>query len=159
VRSRGRATAVALAAAAVAAAGCGSGGGSTDSAQRATLQRYFAALAAKHPDAACAELTERSRERLAEFAKPLKAGGNGCPATMNAVLASRYGQQLARLGHPVIDQVKTSGDHATADVDGVDKPLALSREGGTWRIEFTPSVEADKLPGGPKESGDQKDAG
>lgn len=133
-------------------AGCGSSA-ANDAGPRATIARYFAAVAAQKPDAACAELNERSRERLAEFAKPLGAQVADCPATMHVVLASRYGQQLAKLGHPVIDQIRTSGDRATATVDGVDQPLALTREAGTWRIEFTPSVEADKLPGGPKDQG------
>ena len=135
--------------AAGAIAGCGGGSGGGDAAgPRATIERYFAAVGAGKPDAACAELNERSRERLAEFAKPLGAQAEGCSATMRVVLSSRYGQRLAKLGRPVIDDIKTTGDRATATVDGVDQPLVLTRDAGTWRIEFTPDVEADKLPGG-----------
>lgn len=148
----------ALAIGTAALTGCGSGGGGQDdAAPRATLQRYFGAVAAQKPQAACAELTEASRERLAEFAKPLRAGGEGCEATMRVVLASRYGQRLARLAHPVIKTLAVQGGHATARVDGVDTPVALTREHADWRIEFTPSVEADKLPGGPKDDGGKDD--
>lgn len=150
-------TAAVLGAAAL--AGCGSSGnGGDDAAPRATLQRYFGAVAAQKPKDACAELTEASRERLAEFAKPLHAGGEGCEATMRVVLASRYGQRLTRLAHPVISKLAVDGQHATASVDGVDTPVKLTREEADWRIEFTPSVEADKLPGGPKEDGKDADA-
>jgi len=145
-------------AAAAALTGCGSGGGRDDAAPRATLQRYFGAVAAQRPQAACAELTAASRERLAEFAKPLRAGGEGCEATMRVVLASRYGRRLARLAHPVIHTLAVTGRHATARVDGIDTPVELTRENADWRIEFTPSVEADKLPGSPQDDGKDTDA-
>ncbi len=134
-------------------AGCGgSGGGDSGGAPaRATVQRYFAAVAAGRSAAACAELNPRSRERLAEFAKPLHATGDGCTATMRVVLGTSYGKQLARLAHPRITSLSVHGSRATAAVDGVDRPLELTQTRGSWQIEFTPSVEADKLPGGPKD--------
>lgn len=143
--------AVPAAALACAAAVSGCGGGSKPSGAagaRATVQRYFAAVAGQRPDAACAQLTDKSRERLAEFARPLQAGGGGCAATMRAVLSSAYGKRLARFAHPKITALSVSGTKASASVDGVAKPLSLVSEGGAWHIDFVPSVEADKLPGG-----------
>lgn len=150
MRTRG---ALALLAGATVLAGCGGGGADKGAPARATLQRYFAAVAAGRPQAACSELTERSQERLAEFAKPLHSGADSCAATMRVVLGTSYGRRLGRLAHPRITRLTVHGASAVAAVDGVDRPLELRHEGATWRIDFTPSVEADKLPGGPKDSG------
>jgi hypothetical protein len=142
-------------------AGCGGGGTAHDRSLpiRATLQHYFAAVAAQQPAAACRQLSEKSQERLGEFAKPLHAGGEGCEATMRTVLATPYGKQLARLAHAKVLRLAVHGNSATAAVDGVDRPLSLIRGGDGWRIDFTPSVEADKLPGGPKDADNGKDDG
>jgi hypothetical protein len=135
-----RALAAALLGAA-AVSGCGSGSGDQSGAVRATVQRYFAAVAAQQPGAACAQLSEESRQRLADVATRVHAVGAGCEATMRTVLASTYGRRLARLEHPQILKLSIDGDKATASVDGVDRPLALVHRGEGWRIDFVPSVE------------------
>lgn len=151
--------AAACAATAVAAlAGC-SGGDDSSESPRATVERYFAAVGDGRADRACAELSERSRERIAEFAKPLRADGEGCAAVMRVVLTSRFGANLRRLSDARIERLDVKGSSASVHVDGVGRPVELVRENGTWRIEFTPSVEADRLPGGPKEEGEAAEGG
>lgn len=128
-------------------AGCGGSSGSSSGAgPRTTVERYFAAVATGRSQAACDELTEQSRQRLADFAKPLHSSGTGCSAAMGVVLGTAYGHRLSRLAHARITSLAVHGSTATAAVDGVDKPLQLVRENSAWRIDFTPSVEADKLP-------------
>jgi hypothetical protein len=39
--------------------------------------------------------------------------------------------------------VEVHGSHATAAVDGFDRPLTLVREDGTWRVQSSPSGETD----------------
>lgn len=139
---------------AAALAGCGGSSGSSSGAgPRTTVQRYFAAVAAGRSQAACAELTAKSQQRLAEFAKPLHSSGEGCSAAMGVVLGTAYGRRLSRLAHPHITSLAVHGSTATAAVDGVDTPLQLTREHSAWHIDFTPSVEADKLPGGGSDKG------
>jgi hypothetical protein len=136
--------------AAVALAGATAGcGGASDSGggPRGTLERYFAAVATARPDAACAELTRASQARLAQLAPALGQAGGDCPAAMKAVFASPYGHRLAALRHPKITRLDVHGNRATAHVDGVDGPLALQRNAGRWRIEFTPSVDPDQVGG------------
>lgn len=137
---------VALAAAllgAAAVAGCGGSSQPSAADARATVQRYFAAVASQRADAACAELSARSRQRLAEAAALVHAAGKGCPGTMRAVFGSAYGRRLARFAHPHITALKVSGSTATAVVEGVDKPLELRAASGSWGIEFAPSVGPD----------------
>jgi hypothetical protein len=132
---------------AVLTAGCGGGSSGDAAAARATVQRYFAAVGAGRSQAACAELSDQSQQLLAEFARPLHAAGDSCSAAMRAVLTTSYGRQLVRLAHARILRLDMHGDSATAAVDGVDRPLQLARHGDAWRIDFSPSVEADRLPG------------
>jgi len=124
---------------AAALAGCGGSASSSASGARATVQRYFAAIARGRADTACAELTEQSRQRLAELAKTLHAKGAGCPAVMHVVLTSVYGKRLGQFARPRITALRVSGGKATASVDGVDHPLRLIDEDGTWRIDFAPT--------------------
>jgi hypothetical protein len=133
-------------------AGCG---GASDSAggPRGTLARYFAAVAGARPSAACAELTRASQARLAQLAPALGQAGGGCPAAMKAVFTSPYGHRLAALRHPRISSLDVHGNRATAHVDGVDGQLEMQRSAGRWGIDFTPNVEADKLPGAQQGSG------
>lgn len=133
----------ALVAAVLAGATLGCGGSTDPGGPRATLKRYFAAVADGRPRAACAELTAASRARLADLAESVGRPGGGCPATMRAVFASPYGRRLAALRHPKITHLSVHGNRATADVAGVDGPLQLQRSSGRWRIDFKPSVEAD----------------
>ena len=124
---------------AVALAGCGGSSSHSEAGPRATVQRYFAAVAAGQPRAACAELTEQSRQRLAERAQAVHARGNDCAAVMRVVFTSVYGSRLARLAHPRITALRVSGGKASASVEGVDAPLQLVDQDGTWRIDFAPA--------------------
>jgi hypothetical protein len=145
---------------AVVITGCGgSSPPSGPDAARAAVKRYFEAVAAQQPQAACAQLTTDSQQRLAEFAKPLRAGDDTCTSTMRAVLSTTYGKALGRLAGARILNVAIHGKTAVAAVDGVDKPLQLSLGSAGWRIEFTPSVEADKLPGATPDNGKEADSG
>jgi hypothetical protein len=135
--SRSAAAAALLGAAAL--AGCGGSSPSSRSGPRATVQRYFAAVSAKRAEAACSELTEQSRQRLAELAQTLHARGNDCPAVMRVVLTSAYGTRLGRFAKPKITALRVTGTTATASVDGLDSPLKLIDQDGTWRIDFAPA--------------------
>jgi hypothetical protein len=139
-----------LAAAGVLLGGCG--GGDDEAAVRTTVQRYFAAVAARDGGAACNQLTESSRERVGEFAEPLGQDARaGCPGTMRAVFGSSAFPRLQTLRDPRFERVRVDDGHATVRVRDVGSPLRLERRDGGWRIEFTPAVEADRLPGGPHE--------
>lgn len=133
--------AAALAAAAI--AGCGGGGGNADAAARATLERYFAALADGRGVAACNELTVQSRQLIGEAAARLPGKPSTCAAAVRTLVASRFFGRLAALRHPKITSLSVTGDRATARVAGVDTPLRLTRAGGPWQIDFKPSVETD----------------
>jgi hypothetical protein len=147
-----RALAAALAVAAATAAGCGDGGSAKggDDAARATVTRYFAALGQGRSDAACRELSEPSQEKLAEYGSDvLRLERRSCPATMQRLLSSPAGPRLRALGRDA--RITSTGHEAgkvAVRVAGVAKPIEVRSADGSWRIESTPSVEPDKLPGG-----------
>jgi hypothetical protein len=132
---------VAAAALAAAAAGCGGAG---DGDARATVTRYFAALGAARPLAACQELTAESQDKLAEFGTDaLKLRGHSCAATFQALFDSAAGPGLKTLGHARVTRVRHSGDHAQISVRGVARPVEVVRDGGHWRIRSEPLLEKD----------------
>jgi hypothetical protein len=133
--------------AAVALAGCGGGGGSSsggDGAPRATVQRYLAALGRGDAGAACRELSERTRERLAEFGREkLRTQGESCEATLGRALASPAGAALRRMGHLPVAGVSVEGARARVEVSGGGQPVSLVRSEGQWRIDSQPTGETD----------------
>jgi IS4 transposase len=42
-----------------------------------------------------------------------------------------------------VTRIDVHGSRATAAVDGFDRPLTLVREDGTWRVQSSPTGEAD----------------
>jgi hypothetical protein len=131
----------ATAALAAATAGCGGGG---DGDARATVTRYFAALGAARPLAACQELTGESQDKLAEFGTDaLKLRGHSCAATFQALFDSAAGPGLKTLGHAQVTRVRHSGDHAEISVRGVARPLEVVLDDGHWRIRSEPLLEKD----------------
>jgi hypothetical protein len=148
------ACALAAAAAAFGLAACGGGGrgGKDEHAARATVSRYFAALGAGRGAAACAEMSTPSRERVAEFAGVFRLPSRSCGSVVDRIYRAPQAQPgLQRLGRPAITSVEVTGDRARVTVDGTDRPVELVHSRGAWRIEFTPQVEADRLPGAAKE--------
>lgn len=138
-----RRTPAILAAAAVlaAAAGCGGTGGGD---ARATVTRYFAALGAARPLAACDELTAESQDKLAEFGTDaLKLHGHSCAATFQALFDSAAGPGLKTLGHARVTRVRHQGDRAEISVRGVARPVEVVRDDGHWRIRSEPLLEKD----------------
>ncbi len=154
--------AVLAVAAATAATGCGGGGGAKrdDAAASGTVARYFAALGQGRSDAACRELSEASQEKLAEFGGDvLRLPSRSCAATMQRLLSSPAGPRLRALGRTA--RVAVAGHEAgkvVVRVSGVAKTIEVRSAGGAWRIESSPSVEPDKLPGGGREKdADERD--
>jgi hypothetical protein len=134
-----RASAVLAAAAALAAAGCGGAG---DGDARAAVTRYFAALGAARPLAACDELTGESQDKLAEFGTDaLKLRRHSCAATFQALFDSAAGPRLKTLGHAQITRVHRAGDHTEISVRGVARPVEVVRDGGHWRIRSEPLLK------------------
>jgi hypothetical protein len=129
-----RAALVCALAAAALAGGCGRGG---DSAKvSAAAQSYVAAFTAHDAAATCRAMTESSQERVAEFAREhMHLRGATCAKAVALLPPADAGAKVGT--------VKVSGSHATASVDGFDRPLALVREDGTWRVQATPSGETD----------------
>lgn len=151
--------ALALATAAVVAlapAGCGGGGQDPDAAVRSTVSSYFAALGKGDPQGACAQLSEPSQEKLAEFGYDvLSTGDKTCASAYRRLFASVAAPRLRRLGRPRIVRVTRKDHHASVQVDGIGSAVKLVRSGDGWRIESAPEVEPDKLPG----AKDDPDAG
>ena len=126
-----------------AVAGCGSSGRPHDSGARATVTRYFAALGGHRSDAACAQLTPESQDKLAEFGgDALHLRRPSCSATLKRLFASPAGPRLRTLAHAPIVSVKMEGNAAVVAVRGVDGPVKVVRDGGAWRIESSPTGES-----------------
>jgi hypothetical protein len=118
-----------------AVAGCG-GGGDESAKVSAAAQSYIAAFSAHDANATCLALTRSSREQVAEFAREhMHLHGATCAKAVALLPPADPGAKVAT--------VKVDGSHATASVDGFDRPLTLVREGGTWRVQSTPSGETD----------------
>jgi hypothetical protein len=116
------------------ATGCG--GGDQSGEVSAAAQSYVAAFTAHDAAATCAAMTARSQELVAEFAREhMHLRGATCRKAVALLPPAPAG---AKVG-----DVKVSGSHATAAVDGFDRPLTLVREHGTWRVQSTPSGETD----------------
>lgn len=145
-----RVLAATLAVAAAAVAGCGGGAANGgDHLARATVARYFSALGQGRSEAACRELSEPSQEKLAEFGSDvLRLQTRSCPATMQRLLSSPAGPRLRALArHARITSTGHEDSKVAVRVAGVAKPIEVRSADGAWRIESTPSVEPDKLPG------------
>jgi hypothetical protein len=116
------------------AAGCGSG---DDRAKvSAAAQSYVAAFKAHDAAATCRALTDASQEQIAEFARE--------HMHLRAATCAKAVALLPPAGRGAkVGAVRVDGAHATAAVDGFDRPLMLVRDDGTWRVQSTPSGEAD----------------
>ena len=133
----------AVAALATLVAGCG-GGESPEAAARATVQRYLSALGRGDAAAACRELTDQSRQKLAEFGKAqLRLRAGSCEKTIDAALHAPNGPLLRKLGRAKITSVAVDGDRAEASVAGVGQRVQLVRADGAWRIDSSPTGETD----------------
>jgi hypothetical protein len=119
---------------AAAAAGCG---GSDESAKvTAAAQSYVAAFTAHDAKATCLALTPSSREQVAEFARE--------HMHLRAATCAKAVALLPRVDtDATVTSVTVDGSHATAAVDGFDRPLTLVRERGKWRVKSTPTGEVD----------------
>jgi hypothetical protein len=126
--------------------GCG-GTADADASIRSTVVNYFGALTHARPRTACAQLTEASQEKLADFGfDVLKTHSKSCSATYRMLFASVAGPRLRHLGHPRITRVTRDGGHATVHVDGLGTPIKLAHTKDGWRIDSEPAVEPDKAP-------------
>ena len=115
-------------------AGCG--GGDDSAKVSAAAQSYVAAFSAHDAKATCLALTERSQEQVAEFAREhMHLRGATCAKAV--ALLPPAGEEAK------VATVEVHGSHATAAVDGFDRPLTLVREHGTWRVQSSPSGETD----------------
>jgi hypothetical protein len=118
----------------LAATGCG--GGDETGKVSAAAQSYVAAFSAHDANATCRALTRSSQERVAEFAREhMHLHGATCAKAVALLPPANR--------HAKVGDVKVHGSHATAFVDGFDRPLTLVREDGTWRVQSSPSSETD----------------
>jgi hypothetical protein len=143
------AAALATTAAALGACGNGKSGPPDDAVRgaRATVARYFAALARADAGGSCAQLSERSREKLAEYgADALKLrGARSCDATIGALLQSTAGPGLRATARAArVTRVAGERERLEVRVAGVDRPLELVRAGSGYAIESEPLGEPDK---------------
>ena len=119
----------------LAVAGCGGGTDETGKVS-AAAQSYVAAFTAHDANATCRAMTRSSQEQVAEFAREhMHLRGATCPKAVALLPPAGAG---AKVG-----DVKVHGARATAFVDGFDRPLALVRENGVWRVQSSPSGETD----------------
>jgi IS4 transposase len=116
-------------------AGCGGSKGDDPKAS-AAAQSYVAAFTAHDAGATCRALTEHSREQVAEFAREhMRLRGATCAKAVALLPQSDIQAKVTR--------IDVHGARATAAVDGFDRPLTLVREDGTWRVQSSPTGEAD----------------
>jgi len=121
---------------ALAAAAAGCGGGNDSAEVSAAAESYVAAFTAHDANATCRALTHSSQEQVAEFAREHMH-----------LRAATCAKAVALL--PPVDTdakvatIKVNGSHATASVDGFDRPLTLVCEHGTWRVKASPTGEID----------------
>jgi hypothetical protein len=102
----------------------------------AAAQSYVAAFSAHDANATCRALTHESQEQVAEFAREhMHLRGATCARAVALLPPANR--------HAKVGDVKVDGSHATAFVDGFDRPLTLVRENGTWRVQSSPSGETD----------------
>jgi hypothetical protein len=131
-------------AAALAAAALAAGGGQTGAVER-SIGAYFDALARHDARAACARLTERSREKLGEFGhEHLGTKHESCVEALRALFRSPAGGPKG--GHRAhrVRSVRIRGERATARVRNVEGPMRLEREHGErWLIDSEPTGETD----------------
>jgi hypothetical protein len=129
------------------AAGCGGSihRAAPGAAARATVTRYFQALAAGRADRACATLTPESRTKLAEWGHEIvRLRERSCAAALGALLRSPGGPGLRRIGAGArVTAVRAGGEQATVRVAGVAQPLSVVRDGGAWLLESEPTGERD----------------
>jgi hypothetical protein len=129
--------------------GCGGREEDDLTAARATVKRYFAALAAQRADVACRQLTRRSRSELAEVGeRTLRIRPASCSATVDRLFRSQAASSLRRLSHAKVTRSRLDGKEAVITVEGVPSPFRVVREDGDWRIRSSPAVEADRESGG-----------
>ena len=114
----------------------GCGGGEETGKVSAAAQSYVAAFSAHDANATCRALTRESQEQVAEFAREhMHLRGATCAKAVALLPPANP--------HAKVGDVKVHGSHATAFVDGFDRPLTLVREDGTWRVQSSPSGETD----------------
>jgi predicted outer membrane protein len=114
----------------------GCGGGDNAAEVSAAAQSYVAAFTAHDAKATCLALTRSSQEQVAEFAREhMHLRGATCTKAVALLPAVDT--------DATVDTVKVDGSHATASVDGFDRPLTLVRENGKWRVQSSPAGEAD----------------
>jgi ketosteroid isomerase-like protein len=126
---------VALAAAAL--GGCGGGGPSDEEQIRTALTTYYRAFANGDGATACDAL---SKDAVTSLEK--QARGKSCPEVLDAALRRPgYASVAQRLTRATITKVTIAGDKATASIQvpgapAVAKrvPVALIKEGGSWKI-------------------------
>ena len=115
---------------------CGCGGGDESAKVSAAAQSYVAAFSAHDAKATCLAMTESSREQVAEFAhEHMHLRAATCAKAVALLPPAGRGAKVGA--------VKVDGSHATAAVDGFDRPLTLVRQDGTWRVQSSPSGETD----------------
>jgi ketosteroid isomerase-like protein len=110
---------------------------------RAAVQRYLAAVAHGDAAGACAQLTDRSRQELADVGAQLRIVHRSCEATLTRAFNSPSGPAMRRLGRLRIARVTVKGDKAVAVFSGGGRPILLVHDGDAWRIESTPAGGRD----------------
>jgi hypothetical protein len=142
MRPTGAAVAL-VAAAALLATPAGAAAAGTG-AVRHSIDAYFDALARHDAPGTCFHLTEKSREKLAEFGKDkLRIRHASCAATLRALFRSRYGGPKGGHRRHRVRTVTIHGRIATAKVQNVEGPMRLERAAGHWLIDSEPTGETD----------------
>jgi hypothetical protein len=124
-----------LLAASAVLAGCG-GGGSDQAAVQQTLTTYLHALADGDGVKACSQLTTSEAIQFAAYVgqQDPQIDSSNCAAAISALSGSLGGDGAAKLRNATVDNVKVSGDSATADVVGGTTTPQLSKVAGRWFI-------------------------
>lgn len=113
---------------AFAVVGCG-GGSEEERAVKEAIADFSDAMKEKDTRAACALLTERARDQMAEIGKQLSS--DSCEKTFSLLIA--YEPEYAESFDGGAKNVQVTGLNATADIG--ELTATMIKEGGAWKID------------------------
>jgi hypothetical protein len=137
---------------AVLLAGCGGGGSAPSPSEQVTttLKNYLHLQAQGEPAQACALLTADGQRRLTAFiadkakSTPLAVKSMSCEQAIGLVRLVAGTDLLAAMDAAKVENVRVSGDEATADIVGTGdigrRVVKLSRVGEAWKIRAVPGL-------------------
>jgi hypothetical protein len=123
----------------VALPGCG-GGPSDD--VRSAVKTYLKAFVDGDGNKVCSLMTDATRRRFVERAKPITKSAD-CSLAIEAIRTQSGPEVTATLAKLKFTNVKVNGDHATVTLSsgGSKTNAALVKEGGDWKVSGAPGTQ------------------